>query len=251
MPRITGDIVIERPVVEVFDFAADERNEPAHNAQRLTARMFTRAPVGLRPRFAAVHRGRRQPVELQIEFAEHQRPRRLPSIPAMAVCSPSTRWTPRPACAGTGTCPWLRIWPRHPLSRAGAMASLVGRLSVRHTGLRGCGLAPRVRAIPQAERHPGASSTFRLHFVYISSTFGDMASPDTTTVRVRRPDSERLQSLARTRQTPVIDVVHAAIGALERQDFLRGLDEDYQQLRNDPERWQHYLAERREWDTLA
>jgi hypothetical protein len=78
-----------------------------------------------------------------------------------------------------------------------------------------------------------------------------MASPDTTTVRVRRPDSERLQSLAKARQTPVIDVLHAAIDALERQEFLRGLGEDYQQLRNDPERWQQYLAERQEWDSLA
>jgi hypothetical protein len=78
-----------------------------------------------------------------------------------------------------------------------------------------------------------------------------MASADTTTVRVRRPDSERLKSLAKAQQTPVIDVLHAAIDALERQEYLRGLGEDYQRLRNDPERWEQYLAERREWDTLA
>lgn len=78
-----------------------------------------------------------------------------------------------------------------------------------------------------------------------------MASEDTTTVRVRRPDSERLQSLAKDHQTTVIEVLHSAIDALERQDFLRGLNEDYQQLRCDPERWQQYLAERQEWDALA
>jgi hypothetical protein len=74
---------------------------------------------------------------------------------------------------------------------------------------------------------------------------------DTTTVRVRRPDSERLQSLAKDRQATVIDVVHEAIDALERREFLRGLDGDYQRLRDDPERWQQYLAERAEWDALA
>lgn len=74
---------------------------------------------------------------------------------------------------------------------------------------------------------------------------------ETTTVRVRRPDSERLQALAKARQTAVIDVLHAAIDALERQEFLRGLNEDYQQLRDDPERWEQYLAERQEWDSLA
>lgn len=86
-----------------------------------------------------------------------------------------------------------------------------------------------------------------LHFIYN----GHMASADTTTVRVRRPDSERLQSLAKARKTSVIDVLHAAIDALERQEFLRGLNEDHQALRNDPERWERYMAERRSWDNLA
>lgn len=85
-----------------------------------------------------------------------------------------------------------------------------------------------------------------LQFVYT----GPMAA-ETTTVRVRRLDSERLQALAKTRQTAVVDVVHAAIDALERQEFLRGLNGDYQRLRNDPELWEQYLAERREWDALA
>jgi hypothetical protein len=85
-----------------------------------------------------------------------------------------------------------------------------------------------------------------LHFVYN----GYMAA-ETTTVRVRRADSERLQSLAKARQTAVIEVVHAAIDALERQDFLRGLNGDYQSLRNNPELWEQYRAERHEWDALA
>lgn len=78
-----------------------------------------------------------------------------------------------------------------------------------------------------------------------------MSAEETTTVRVRRPDSERLQSLAKSRDTTVIDVVHTAIDALERQEFLHGLNDDYRRLRSDPERWQAYLAERGEWDSLA
>ncbi|MAU80430.1 hypothetical protein VX037_12345 [Gordonia sp. Z-3] len=74
---------------------------------------------------------------------------------------------------------------------------------------------------------------------------------ETTTVRVRRPDSERLQSLAKARQTAVVDIVHAAIDALERQEFLRGLNGDYQRLRSNPELWKQYLDERHEWDHLA
>lgn len=85
-----------------------------------------------------------------------------------------------------------------------------------------------------------------LQFVYT----GSMAA-ETTTVRVRRPDSERLQSLAKARQIAVVDVVHAAIDALERQEFLRGLNADYQRLRNNPDLWERHLAERHEWDALA
>lgn len=86
-----------------------------------------------------------------------------------------------------------------------------------------------------------------LHLVY---TFA-MGTAETTTVRVRRPDSERLQSLAKRRETTVIEVLHSAIDALERQEFLRGLNDDYRRLRDDPERWTAYLAERQEWDSLA
>jgi hypothetical protein len=43
---------------------------------------------------------------------------------------------------------------------------------------------------------------------------------NTTTVRVRRPSSELLQRIARARETRVIDVVHDAIDALERREFL-------------------------------
>lgn len=85
-----------------------------------------------------------------------------------------------------------------------------------------------------------------LQFIYTR-----FMAADTTTVRVRRPDSERLHSLAKARQSAVIDVVHAAINALERQEFLRGLNADYQRLRSEPELWEQYLAERHEWDTLA
>lgn len=48
-----------------------------------------------------------------------------------------------------------------------------------------------------------------------------------------------------------MEVVHSAIDALQRQDFLKGLREDYQRLREMPDEWEDYLAERQEWDELA
>ncbi len=78
-----------------------------------------------------------------------------------------------------------------------------------------------------------------------------MGVEETTTVRVRRPDSERLQSMAKSRKTTVVEVVHSAIDALERQEFLRGLSDDYRRLREDPQRWEAYQDERKEWDALG
>jgi hypothetical protein len=86
---------------------------------------------------------------------------------------------------------------------------------------------------------------YRLHFVYTQV----MASSDTTTVRVRRPDSERLAALAESRQTTVVEVVHTAIDALERQEFMRGLNDDYRRL--DLESREALLTEQLEWDPLA
>jgi len=37
MAHIEGEIVIKRPVDEVFDFVADERNEPRYNPRMLRA----------------------------------------------------------------------------------------------------------------------------------------------------------------------------------------------------------------------
>ena len=76
-----------------------------------------------------------------------------------------------------------------------------------------------------------------------------MASSDTTTVRGRRPGSKRLSALAESRQTSVVEVVHTAIDALERQEFMRGLNDDYRQL--DPESRDALLAEQLAWDPLA
>jgi hypothetical protein len=76
-----------------------------------------------------------------------------------------------------------------------------------------------------------------------------MASTDTTTVRVRRPDSERLSALAKSRQTTVVEVVHTALDALDRQEFMRGLSDDYHLL--DPKEREALMAEHLEWDPLA
>lgn len=53
MARMKGEIVIERPVEEVFDFVADERKEPRCNPRMRRAERISSAPIGLGTRSPA------------------------------------------------------------------------------------------------------------------------------------------------------------------------------------------------------
>jgi hypothetical protein len=49
MTRITGEIIIDAPADVVFDFVADQRNEPAYNPQMVRSAKVTPGPVGKAP----------------------------------------------------------------------------------------------------------------------------------------------------------------------------------------------------------
>jgi uncharacterized protein YndB with AHSA1/START domain len=84
MAHIDGEIVINRPVEEVFDFVADERNEPCYNPRILRVHKLTPGPVGLGSRFRAEMRTRPRPMEMTTEFTGYERPRRLASTTRMS-----------------------------------------------------------------------------------------------------------------------------------------------------------------------
>jgi polyketide cyclase/dehydrase/lipid transport protein len=75
---VQGDIVINRPINEVFDFVADERNEPKYNPHMTLAEMVTPGPIGVGSKFHTVITGP-QAADVIIEFTEFDRPRRLGS----------------------------------------------------------------------------------------------------------------------------------------------------------------------------
>jgi uncharacterized protein YndB with AHSA1/START domain len=79
MARIDGELVINRPVHEVFDFVADERNEPRYNPRIRRAEKLSPGPIGAGTRFwaEAVTLGRT--VGMTIEYTTYDRPRRLAS----------------------------------------------------------------------------------------------------------------------------------------------------------------------------
>jgi Polyketide cyclase / dehydrase and lipid transport len=79
MRRIEGDIIINRPVDSVFDFVADERNEPCYNPRLRRAEQVSAGPIGLGTRFRVETMRWRRTVSMDIEFTAYDRPRRLAS----------------------------------------------------------------------------------------------------------------------------------------------------------------------------
>lgn len=84
MARITGEVTIDAPVDEVFDFVADERNEPAFNPRMLRVEKLTDDPIGTGTRFAATVLSGRRPEDMIVEFTSFDRPHRLASRSATA-----------------------------------------------------------------------------------------------------------------------------------------------------------------------
>jgi hypothetical protein len=79
MALVEGEIIINRPVEEVFDFVADERNEPSYNPQMLRAEQISAGPIGFGTRFRAESRSMGRTVGMTIELTAFERPRRLAS----------------------------------------------------------------------------------------------------------------------------------------------------------------------------
>jgi uncharacterized protein YndB with AHSA1/START domain len=84
MVRIEGEIVIHRPVEEVFDFVADERNEPRYNPRMRRAEKVSEGPIGVGTRFRAETVSMARTVPMVIEFTGYERPRRLSSTTHMS-----------------------------------------------------------------------------------------------------------------------------------------------------------------------
>jgi len=100
MVRIDGEIVINRPVEEVFDFVADERNEPRYNPRMLRAEKISPGQIGPRTRFRAEFSSFRRPVAM-IEFTGYERPRRLASSTHMSAMDVRGNLTFDPVPEGT------------------------------------------------------------------------------------------------------------------------------------------------------
>jgi uncharacterized protein YndB with AHSA1/START domain len=77
--RVEGEIVIRRPVEEVFDYVVDERNEPNFNARMSRVELLTPEPIGVGSRFGIELAMMRRVFDMTVEFTALERPRLLGS----------------------------------------------------------------------------------------------------------------------------------------------------------------------------
>ena len=74
MTFIEGEITIARPAETVFDFAADQRNEPRYNPRMVRAEKVTGGPVGKGTVFRSAVRAAGRATEMRSELTGYHRP---------------------------------------------------------------------------------------------------------------------------------------------------------------------------------
>ena len=128
MSHIQGEVIIRRPVDEVFDFVADERNEPTYNPNMLVSEKVTAGPIGNGTRFRATIRSVGRPVGMQIEYTAFHPPHLIASTSRMSAADFSGTLTFDPTPAGTRL-GWS--WQARPKGAMRLLAPIFGPIGAR------------------------------------------------------------------------------------------------------------------------
>ena len=99
MAHIEGEVIVRRPVEEVFDFVADERNEPTYNRAMFRSEKITEGPIGVGTRFHASVRSGHRPLGIDIEYTGFDRPNLIASTSRTSAADfvGTLAFTPTPA----------------------------------------------------------------------------------------------------------------------------------------------------------
>ena len=81
--RIEGETLILRPPEVVFDFLADETNEPRYNPRIVRSRLLSSGPIGKGTKFLACFRSAGHMAPALIEYLDYRKPERLVSVTRM------------------------------------------------------------------------------------------------------------------------------------------------------------------------
>jgi len=127
MARIEGEIVIGRPVDVVFDYVADQSNEPQYNPQMVRAEKITPGPVGKGTRFRSAVASRGRTADMLIECTGYDRPELFATTTTMAQADISYTLRFEPTPAGTQM-RWLgQMQPKGAFRLLGPVITWLGR----------------------------------------------------------------------------------------------------------------------------
>jgi len=160
MARIAGAIVIDRPVEVVFDYVADQSNEPQYNPQMVRAEKMTAGPVDVGTKFRSAVASMGRTAEMVIECTGYDRPCRLDSTTTMQQADISYTLTFEPAGAGTRMRWSGQVRPKGAYRLLGPMITWMGRRQERRiwTSLKHCLEASPADAVSQQDPQISASS---------------------------------------------------------------------------------------------
>ena len=127
MARVEGEIVILRPVEEVFDFVADERNEPRYNPRMVHAELLSEGPIGLGARFRTELETRGRTMPMVVEFTGYERASRLASVTRSSMMETQGEITFEAVPSGTRMRWSWDVRPRGVFKLMGPVVGLIGR----------------------------------------------------------------------------------------------------------------------------
>lgn len=126
MARIEGEITIDRPVEVVFDYVADQTNEPLYNPSMVRAEKVTAGPIGNGTRFRSAMRSVGRTAEMLIECTGYDRPRLLTSTTTMRQADFSYALRFDPVEEGTRMRWSGEVRPKGPFRLLGPLITWVG-----------------------------------------------------------------------------------------------------------------------------
>ena len=128
MARVEGEIIINRPVEEVFEFVADEPNEPRYNPRMVRAEKISEGRIGPGTRFHTELKTAGRTMPMVVEFTDFERPRRLASVTRSSMMETEGALTFESVPAGTRM-RWS--WDVRPRGAMKLMAPFVGAIGRR------------------------------------------------------------------------------------------------------------------------
>ena len=127
MARVEGEIVIYRPVEEVFDFVADERNEPRYNPRMLVAEQISEGPIGSGTRFRTELETMGRTMSMIVEFTGYERPWRLASVTRSSMMETEGALTFESVPGGSRMRWSWEVRPRGALRLMAPLVGVIGR----------------------------------------------------------------------------------------------------------------------------